>query len=49
MTYYFLCDGKHNCRNTLKDEQYCEDEMLICNNEEYVSKNLRQSLISSML
>ena len=37
MTYFFQCNGKESCKNTDVDERYCEEEMFVCNNEEYVS------------
>ncbi|KAL5261154.1 hypothetical protein ACHWQZ_G007008 [Mnemiopsis leidyi] len=38
MTYFFQCNGKESCKNTDVDERYCEEEMFVCNNEEYVNK-----------
>ncbi|KAL5261153.1 hypothetical protein ACHWQZ_G007007 [Mnemiopsis leidyi] len=38
MTYFFQCNGNESCKNTDVDERYCEEEMFVCNNEEYVNK-----------
>ena len=45
MTYFFQCNGKESCKNTDVDERYCEEEMFVCNNEEYVSTILFKLLI----
>ena len=48
MTYFFQCDGQSSCTNTNVDEEFCEDEMFVCNNEEYVSNSKLHELLTAL-